>query len=84
MDYEEAITIQPNNPKYFHAKGIANEAMAAEIEAKHGKKRKFDKSSRDEEQVDSLKVYLRLDYLELVEESIKSYLQAIDVDEYFL
>jgi tetratricopeptide (TPR) repeat protein len=84
MDYEEAITIQPNNPKYFHAKGIAYEAMAGEIETKHGKKRKFDKSSRDEEQADSLKVYLRFDYLELVEESIKSYLQAIDVDENFL
>jgi tetratricopeptide (TPR) repeat protein len=32
LDYESAIRIQPTNPKYYHAMGIANEAMAAAIE----------------------------------------------------
>jgi hypothetical protein len=56
--------------------GIANEAMAAAIEKKHGKRRKYDKYSRENGPSEecTLKDYLREDYLELIEGAIKSYL----------
>lgn len=66
-DYQRASDIAPQNPKYHHAKGLAYENKAAEIEkSEQGKYQRFD---LDELEVDqrcsnSLQSYLRPEYLE--------------------
>jgi len=41
-DYDAAIKISPNNSKYIHAKGITYEALAAAVDKKNGRRRRFD------------------------------------------
>lgn len=42
QDYDAAFMRQPMNASYVHAKGKAYEAIAAEIQAKFGKRKRFD------------------------------------------
>lgn len=59
--------------KYFHAKGITYEALAAGVEKKHGRRRRFDLKEQDNlntKDTESLTVYLRQDYLEYTEKAI--------------
>ena len=76
QDYDTAIKISPQNPKYIHAKGITFEALAAAVDKKSGRRRRFDledQSSTPREDSESLTVFLRKDFLEYSERAIKMY-----------
>ena len=62
--------------------------MATEIEEKYTRKRNFEEEptteSEENESTESMRLYLRKDYLVHVESAIRAYLQSIDVDENFV
>jgi len=71
-DFDSAIKIS-NNVKYFHAKGITYEALAARVEKKQGRRRRFDLEEQGNltiKDTESLTVFLRQDYLEYTEKAI--------------
>jgi len=75
-DFDAAIKIS-NNVKYFHAKGITYEALAAGVEKKQGRRRRFDLEEQGNltiKDTESLTVFLRQDYLEYTEKAIHMYL----------
>ena len=84
-DYDNAARIAPQNPKYFHAKGIAYEAIAAKIEKCDGKQKRFDQEELPVEKryADDMQSYLREDYLQNCKSAIEQYKKAIGVDENF-
>jgi len=81
-DYDTAITIQPHNAKYSHAKGITYEAMATQVEKLHGKRRRFGQESPESAEAEiqealkegeSLQIYLRRDYVDFCNLAIRCY-----------
>ena len=75
-DFDAAIKIS-NNVKYFHAKGITYEALAAGVEKKQGRRRRFDleeQGNLTRTDTESLNVFLRQDFLEYTEKAIHMYL----------
>lgn len=74
-NYQAASDISSLNPKYHHAKGIAYEALAADIEKTQGRLKKFDEEelSVDMRCSDSLVSYLNEKFLEYSNQAIKHY-----------
>lgn len=72
-DYNTALSLSPDNPKYIHAKGITYEALAASVEKKHGSRRRFDFKDADatpREDGESLTRFLLKDFLDYSELAI--------------
>jgi len=82
-DFDAAIKINPNGLKYFHAKGITYEALAAGVERKHGRRRRFDLEEEGTRTDESLTVLLRQDFLDYSQKAIEMYERVLAIDENF-
>jgi len=72
------------NASYVHSLGKAYEAIASEIKAKFGKRKRFDLETETVfEDNQSLSDYLRDDYKAESENAIKMYMKALEINENF-